>query len=427
MTLAISRGALIAVAICAAAGAGRGAPPDRSDAAIVLEIQRLLSLEIAVEDPDRQREAILAKLREVPALVGALEEKFPDSEYRPVAYSLALDALTLRRQAGDETVTCEQMSRAARKLLSVAGNDDLRVKARFVLLEVTAVEVLSAPEAAVHPTTTSSRPAVPTTTSKPAAGARLASLARRFVALADEFPKTIYAPAALFQGGGIFLEARRDDAAVAVYDRLSRDYPKDPFTLKALMILVQLHGQAGRTEQALQAKRAVVERFPGSSAAIKYRADIARVECLGKPFFLRFRSVRGRQVNVRRHKGKTVLVYFYASIVEAELTDRVAGEMSALAKLAAGRGWVLLAVGADRADDAEKVAGILNDRKIDTPNLIDSDTKVARNYGVLFAPAVAVVDAEGKLRDIVSDTDIVAAVRKATAPPASQPAVKSAS
>lgn len=402
--------ACVAVAICAAAAAAVGdpPPPTRSDAAIVLEIQRLLSPDHTITDPDQQRQAMLAGLREVPALIRTLESRYPESRYRPVAYALAIDALLLRSQAGDETATAGQLALMARRLLGVTDDDELRGKARFVLLDC---EIMALLVAASRPTTLASQPASAAALSARARG--LAAMARKFTCLADDLPRTSYAPAALFQAGGLYLQAEREPSALASFRRLGQDYPKDPFTLKGMMILVQLHTRAGRMDEALAVKRRVVENFSGSAAAIKYRADIAKAECVGRPFFLRFRSVRGQAVNVRDHRGKTVLVYFYASLVEPDLAERVAGEMSALARLADERGCVLLAVGADREADKDKVAAALKAGNIKTPNLLDPDSQVARNYGVLFVPAVAIVGADGKLKDIVSDAEILAAVKKA--------------
>jgi len=428
--LAVAGQVCAAVLVVAAVGGGATRPAEPpSDAAIVLEIQRLMRPDLSRAAPPPQpssgpsveqpagtpREALLANLRKIPALIELLEQAHPGTEYRALAYSLAVDALILRRQAADETVSAKQIAWAARRLLSVAADDELRVKARFILLEAAAMEVL----AAARPRATT---ASASAWSPGAWKAKLTAIAARFVALADAFPRTTYAPAALYQAGGTYLQAGRQAPAVDALQRLGRDYPKDPFTLKALMVLVQLHTDRGEAEKALQAKRRVVACFGGSAAAVKYRADIARAECLGKPFFLRFRSVRDRQINVRDHGGKTVLVYFYARVAEPESTEDVVGTMRALASLAAREGCVLLAVGADRESDAGKVAAILDAHEIDTPNLLDPDAKVASNYGVLFVPTVAVIGPDGKLRAIISDENIPAAVGKALRAPASRPA-----
>ena len=74
-------------------------------------------------------------------------------------------------------------------------------------------------------------------------------------------------------------------------------------------------------------------------------------------------------------------------------------------------------VGADGEDEAEAVARILNAKGIDAPNLLDPESKVAQNYGVLFVPAVAIVSPKGMLKDIVTGGNIVSAVKGAIAPP----------
>jgi len=391
------------------------AGPERSEAAIVLEIQRLLEPDETIVQPDQRRRALVARLRRIPALVAALEREHPASRYRAAAYSMALDAWVRRREVGDAEATDARLASAARRLLAAARRPNLRAQARFVLLQVELLKVLPpvASQLASSPTATA-----PTTRR----AGRLAAMAGKFIRLAEEFPGSIYAAPALFQAGAIYLETGRRRAAVGAFDRLVRDYPKDSYSLQALMILVRLHTQAGRADQALAAKRRCVEAFPDSPASRKYRADIARAECIGKPFFLRFRSARGRQVNARDYRGKVLLVYFYASLLERPAGQAVAREMAALEKFARGHSAVLLAVGVDRAEDAARVAAVLNAAKIDTPNLLDPEGKVASNYGVLFVPSVAIIGPDGRLKDIVTDTDIVPALRKALRGTATRPA-----
>jgi len=247
--------------------------------------------------------------------------------------------------------------------------------------------------------------------------------AAKFVALAGELPKTACAPLALYVGAGLHLQSGQAKPAIAAYDRLVLDYPKDPCSLDALMILVRLHTAAGRHAQALAAKRRCVDHFGSSEAAQAYKADIARAESLGKPFFLRFRSARGQSIDITKLKGKTVLVYFYVSALDGPAGGQALKTMGALAKLAAERGCVLLAVGADPADSATKVAAALNAAKIDTPNLLDPESQVAAQYGVMMVPSVTVVSPKGLLSDIITTADIVPAVSKTlAAAPTSRPA-----
>ena len=419
----LPRAVLAAAAVLLAAVAAMPDASERSDAAIVLEIQRLTDPDPTLTDPDQQRLARLANLRRIPALLAELEKRFPKSRYRPAATSLAVDALIMRQQLGDKTVRRADIVVAAKRLISAADNDEFRAKGKFILLETALIKAFGLAPTTAQASMPSTLPAT-TSASRPADAKKQIAFAKKFAALAGEFPKTGYAPIGLYLAGGLYLNARAERAAVAAYDRLSRDYPKDPYSLQALMILVRLHTRAGRDKQALAAKRRCVDHFGDSDAATKYRADIAQAECIGKPFFLRFRSVRGKVVNVTKHRGRTVLVYFYISVLDEELRDWSLEKMSGLVKLAAEKKCIFLAVGADQPDDAEKVAAVLKAKKIDTPNLLDPDGRVASQYGVLMVPAVAVVGPDGKLKNIVSAVDIVSAVRKALAPPKPAPATR---
>ena len=421
----LPRAAMAAAAVLLVTAAAAPDASTRSDAAIVLEIQRLTDPDPTLSDPDQQRLARLANLRKIPALMAELEKRFPKSRYRAAAASLAVDALIMRQQLGDKGVRPAQIVAAAERLVAAAEKDEFRAKGKFILLETELIRSFGLAAATTQASMPSTLPAT-ASASSPADAKRKIAFAKRFVALAGEFPKTGYAPVGLYMAGSLYLNARAEKPAVAAYDRLSRDYPKDPYSLEALMILVQLHTRAGRTKQALAAKRRCVDHFGNSPAAAKYRADIAQSESIGKPFFLRFRSVRGKVVNVSEHKGKTVLVYFYVSVLDEDMRGWTLEKMEGLAKLAAGRKCVFLAVGADGREAAEKVAALLNARKIGTPNLLDPDGRVASQYGVLLVPAVAIVGPDGKLKSIISAVDIVAAVRKALAAPKPAPATKPA-
>lgn len=399
-----------AVLLLVAATAPAQAPPKRSDAAIVLEIQRLCQGDPTLSDPLQQRQALVAGLRKVPALLAELKKNFPTSQYLPAAHSLALDALMLRRENGDQTVTDAQLAPVARQL-ATAKDDEFRAKGKFVLLESALIQAVARAKASVPASMPATSPAAMVARAE-VIKQQLAS-AEKFVALANELPKTGHAPLALYLGGSLYLQGGREDPAIAAFDRLTRDYPKDPYSLKALMILVRLHTLAKRKELALAAKRRCVDHFGDSEAAQVYKSDIAQVECVGKAFFLHFTSARGKKIDVTKYKGKTVLVYFYVSLLDETTGAEAIKTMSALAKLAAEAKCVLLAVGADLKEDAKKVAAALNAAKIDTPNLLDPASQVAAQYGVLMVPSVAVVSPQGKLKRIITAAEIVPAVRKA--------------
>lgn len=74
-----------------------------------------------------------------------------------------------------------------------------------------------------------------------------------------------------FLHGVLLLDAQRDDAAMAVFLRLSEDYPElpEPFNNMAL-----LHARAGRLDAARQALETALRNDPGLSVARRNLGDI---------------------------------------------------------------------------------------------------------------------------------------------------------
>jgi peroxiredoxin len=424
-----------------AAAGGQSAPaPERTDTALVLEIQRRMDVAASVDDPERRRATLIAQLRRVPPLAAELEERFPHSKYLAAGLSMAVDALVLRREAGDEKVSCKEIVAAAEKLADSADREDFQAKGRLVALRWSlrgdvlaarrewekARSAASRPATASRPTATqpASRPAV-----CPAERKLRRAYARKAAALAARFPETLHAPVALHLAGSLHLAADEQAEAVKAFDRLTVNYPKDPLSLEALIALADLHRRAGRDEKALAAKRRCVDHFDRvadpelAMIVAQFKRDIALAECVGKPFFLRFASVDGERFNIGDHKGKTVLVYFVLSLVDGEYAAEDRASLAAMSKLAAQRGCVLAAVCADSREAAPKVLAAAKKAGLDVPILLDARSRVAAQYGVLTVPAVAVVGPKGKLREVIARDPIVEQVRTAlTAPTATAPA-----
>jgi peroxiredoxin len=379
--------------------------PANSETALILQIDELMTADPTINDPANRQRALLDGLRKVPALVEQVGKLYPKGKYRLLTVSLGVDAYLLRRNLG-EAVPDEPIVAGA-KQLTASSEEKYRAKGEFVLLELE----IPASALTTAPTTSTSRPT--------------AELSDRFIKLAEKYPENTYAPAALYYAATLHLDAGREDRAVAIYDRLVKDYPADALALRSLMLLVQLHGNAGRGDLALAAKKLCLEHFPDSPAAVKYKADIAQSTCVGKPFFLRFQCLQGKPVDVTNHRGKTVLVFFFMTAAGEDNAD-LAKQFADLADLAAKRGAVLLAVGADSAEDADKVTKFLTANKIAVPILLDEKIEVAQRYGVLMVPAVALVAPDGTLRQIVASARIAADTDKALSTLATQPTTTSA-
>lgn len=360
---------------------------------LVLRIDALLRVDPTIVDPAEARRKLVADLRQVPPLVAQLDERHPQSRYRPLAKSLLIDALNALRNAGDAAGSDDALAAAANDLLALADEPALTAKARYTLLSVDLTAALRA----------ASQPADRATA--------LGPFIDRYVALAGEFPRTPHAPVALHAAASVALEAGREPRAVELLDRLAADYPRDAASYDALLLLVQLHRRADRADAAAEAQRRLVEAFPGSDAALAYRAELAQTASVGRPFHLRFRAIDGERFDIRDHRGKPVLVYLFLSARTPEAAQQVARELAAVRE-AAGEEAVLVAIGADDAFDAETVRAHLAAEGVTVPVLLDAERQVAAQYGVLVAPSLAVVDAEGRLVAIVPGPDVAATLRR---------------
>lgn len=360
---------------------------------IVLRIDALVRADPTIADPAEARRKLVADLRQVPPLVAQLDERHPQSRYRPLAKSLLIDALNALRNAGDPAGSDAALAAAANDLLALADEPALEAKARYTLLSVDLTAALRA----------ASQPA-----DRPAA---LEPFVDRYVDLAREFARTPHAPVSLHAAASVAIEAGREPRAVELLDRLAADYPRDPASYDALLLLVQLHRQAERADAAMEAQRRLVEAFPGSDAALAYRAELARTASVGRPFHLRFRAIDGERFDIRDHRGTPVLVYLFLSARTPQAAQQVARELAAVREAAAEEA-VLVAIGADDAFDAEAVRAHLAAAGVTVPVLLDAERQVAAQYGVLVAPSLAVVDAEGRLVTILPGPDVAAALRR---------------
>lgn len=252
------------LAALALAGPALAQPAPRSDAAIMLDIQKLARPDASIADRDLQTKAMIANLRKIPCLVRELEKDHPRSEYLNDAYSLAINALLLVRQAeGGHDLDADIRHMAAR-LKENSREESFSAQAGYVLLTMDAQDAFIA---ASQPAASAPAATQPT--------ARLAEVAAGMVALAGKYPHSDEAPMALYTAAGIYLQIEQTAPAIAALDRLARDYPKDHQAMDALMILIQLHQRQGDSKAVRADKQRFVDQYPDSPVASKYRADLA--------------------------------------------------------------------------------------------------------------------------------------------------------
>ena len=92
------------------------------------------------------------------------------------------------------------------------------------------------------------------------------------------------------------------------------------------------------------------------------------------------------------HAGGPVAVYFWADW--CPICTAQQGSVSGLAE-----DWPVLTVAMQSGSPAD-VAGVLAERGLAWPTVVDADGAISARYGLAGVPALAVIDADGQLRSV---------------------------
>jgi soluble lytic murein transglycosylase len=89
--------------------------------------------------------------------------------------------------------------------------------------------------------------------------------------LADRYPSSPAAPAALFRLASVLWNRDRDDAALDAFEQFERRYPSNSDAAEALYAIGRIHESAGRSHAALSSFSALARRYPQSRVADEAR------------------------------------------------------------------------------------------------------------------------------------------------------------
>jgi thiol-disulfide isomerase/thioredoxin len=128
-------------------------------------------------------------------------------------------------------------------------------------------------------------------------------------------------------------------------------------------------------------------------------AEFIKVEPAAPPSLV-LKDLKGKSYNLAAHKGKVVLVNFWATWCPPCIEEMPS--MQRLKEKMAGRPFVMLGVnsGEPRTDVDEFLKRI----KVDFTILLDSDSSVTRRWKVFGLPTSFLVDRQGKVRYTLTGT-----------------------
>lgn len=124
--------------------------------------------------------------------------------------------------------------------------------------------------------------------------------------------------------------------------------------------------------------------------------ELKKIDLLDKPLPLKFTSIAGEQIDVADHRGKVVLIYFFAGWSPPSMA-----RLSAIQKIAATPGVQCLGISLDTDRDALLAA--IATRKLDWPIAYESEgwkSPLVRALGINTLPTCWLLDKRGNLRTL---------------------------
>ncbi len=175
-----------------------------------------------------------------------------------------------------------------------------------------------------------------------------------------------------------------------------KQYPDSPDTAEALLQLGIAEEFAGNEKDAKDWYDQVVRRFPQAPAAAKAKGAIRRLDSVGKVLQLAGTTVQGRPLDLRRYRGRVVLLHYWATWCQPCVQD-----MKTIAQLYAKYGQQgFMPVGVCLDHSKTEVQRFVSRERILWPQLHEAgglDGPLANQLGVLTLPTMMLLDRQGRV------------------------------
>jgi thiol-disulfide isomerase/thioredoxin len=188
---------------------------------------------------------------------------------------------------------------------------------------------------------------------------------------------------------------------------LQKEFPKRP---EPWQLLVQIAGFS----DAAHGKELLTEVVNGSAPdeiKAQAKAQLGKMDRVGKPLDLNFKAVDGRDVDLSKMKGKVVLIDFWATwcgpcVAELPHVKAAYDELHS-------KGFEIVGISLD--NDKSKLTKFTAEKKMEWPQYFDGkqwENEISTKYGIQSIPAMWLVDKKGNLRDINARDDLKGKVEK---------------
>lgn len=185
-------------------------------------------------------------------------------------------------------------------------------------------------------------------------------------------------------------------ALVAKARAFAAAYPSDHRVAALYAEVASVFQDSPKTARALlEAARPLAET---DELRARIADDLKRLALLGKPLEMKWTSIQGQRVDLEKMRGKTVVIYFFASWSPPSMA-----ELEGVRSLAAARSDELQVLGVCLDSDPVAVPSLLADHHIGWPVYCDGagwGGALVRGLGINALPAIWIVDRDGILRSV---------------------------
>jgi peroxiredoxin len=216
--------------------------------------------------------------------------------------------------------------------------------------------------------------------------------------LAKEFPKEVGPLMMMAEASGLVQDKKLSTDLASIAEKgVLKILKKNPKNSGANAALMRIAGSA-KPEKAKALLKQIAKNGPTREAAAA-KGQLTKMEALGKPVDISFKSLNGRAVDMTKLKGKVVLIDFWAT-----WCGPCVAELPNVKKTYAkfhDKGFEIIGVSLDQSRD--KLSKFVEKEKMPWPQHFDGQgwkNEYAVKYGIQGIPAMWLIDKKGNLVDM---------------------------
>ena len=182
---------------------------------------------------------------------------------------------------------------------------------------------------------------------------------------------------------------------IASLESFADEFSDSPESAEAILQLAMNLEFAGEDQQAIKWYGKVAQSFPNTPAADKAAGAKTRLTSVGKTLDFQGRTVSGQTVDLKKYRGKPVLLQFWATWSEPATTA-----MPVLKDLLQKYGGKFSVIGVNVDSDPKAVVAFLKENPTSWPQVYEQgglDSRPANSLGIMTVPTMILIGPDGKV------------------------------